>query len=298
MILITGGSGLLGRKLTEALKSDGHEVRHLSRSANSAGETPTFVWDIKNATLDKSALDGVETIVHLAGASIADGRWTSSRKKEILDSRIKSANLLAETIFTNELPVHTFISANAIGIYGNREDEWLYEDSGPEDDWLAKVCKEWEQSVDQFTEWGMRTVTARLGLVLSKEGGALAKMLGPARKGVNPVLGTGKQWYSWIHINDAVDALKHLIENESLKGPYNVVSPNPVRQKEFADKIDKVLDKKTLKPPSPAFLLKLAMGKMAQIVLASARVSSEKLETSGFKFNYKNLDAALEDLVK
>lgn len=296
-ILISGGSGLLGSSLSTLLQNAGNEVRHLSRSARIDSPFPSFQWDIKKGYIDEKALEGVDTIIHLAGASVAEGRWTGSRKKEILDSRIKSADLIAESVFKNDFPIKNFISANAIGIYGHREDEWLYEDSGLEDDWLSQVCQKWEQSVDQFTEWGIRTAIARIGLVLSSEGGALAKMLGPAKRGVNPLLGSGKQWYSWIHIDDAALALKHLIDHENLSGPFNIVSPQPVQQKSFVSSIDKVLDKKTLKPPSPAFLLKLAMGQMAQIVLASTRVSSEKLEKSGFTFKYTDLDIALKDLV-
>jgi len=296
-ILITGGTGLLGRKLTAVLENEGNQVRHLSRSGSSKYGTETFAWDIDKGSIDLKALEGVDTIIHLAGASIADGRWTSSRKKAIIDSRVKSADLLAKVIFENELPIKNFISANAIGIYGNREDEWLYETSGPEDDWLANVCKLWEQSVDQFTEWGIRTASLRIGIILSAEGGALAKMLGMAKRGVNPVIGSGRQWYSWIHIDDAANAIGHIVKNESLTGPFNIVAPNPVTQKEFADQIDKALDKKTLKPPSPAFLIKLAMGKMAQIVLSSTRVSSDKLEQSGFSFDYPKLEDAMGEIV-
>lgn len=296
-VLITGASGLIGKRLTELLVKDNIEVRHLSRSKKEDSSIPVYQWNIKEMTIEEGALNDVETVIHLAGASIASGRWTSSRKKELISSRIDSANLLAKYILKEDSSVKNFISANAIGIYGSREDEWLYESSALEDDWLARLCKDWEQATDQFTEWGIRTASMRIGLVMATEGGALAKLLGPAKLGVNPILGNGKQWYSWIHIDDIVNAMYHLIKNESLNGPFNLVAPNPVTQKAMAEAIDTALNKKTIKPFSPAFMMKLAMGQMAQIVLQSARVSSEKLESSGFSFRYKNIDEALKDLV-
>lgn len=296
-VLISGGSGLIGSKLSRLLLDSGHEVAHLSRSASSDSEIPTYVWNIKEGSIDIKALEGVDSIVHLAGASVADGRWTSSRKKMITDSRIKSTEMLAKAVMDNDIPLKNFICANAIGIYGDRGDEWLYEASAPEDDWMARLCKDWEMATDVFTEWGVRTATIRLGLVLSEAGGALPKLLGPAKMGVNPILGSGKQWYPWIHIEDAVSAIIHIIDDSSLTGPYNIVAPSPVTQKGMAEAIDKVLDKKTFKPFTPGFMMKLAMGEMARIVLSSARVSSEKLLSTGFRFKYTELDAALKDLV-
>lgn len=296
-ILITGGTGLLGKSITKELMAKGHEVVILSRKEDLSGEVKQYAWDINSGKLDERALEGVDTIIHLAGASIADGRWTASRKKVLLDSRVKTAKLLSDTVINNDLPVKNVISASAIGIYGDRGDEWLFENSHGDTKWISQLCDDWEASIDPFTEWGIRTVNMRIGIVLTTEGGALPKLTQGAKMGVNPILGNGKQWYSWIHIEDLVGAFMKAIENEKIFGSLNVVSPYPATNEEMTLAIEKALGKKTFKPKMPAFLMKLGMGKMSSIVLDSARVSSEKLQSLGYVFKFPELDAALKDLL-
>lgn len=288
---------MVGQQLAKKLKATGNEIIGLSRTENLNNEIPLYQWNIKEAYIDERALQQVETIIHLAGAPIADKRWTAARKQAIYDSRIKSTQLLANTIIDKELPVKKFISASAIGIYGNRGDEWLYENSSPEKNWLAQVCKDWEAAVDPLTEWGLRTACIRIGIVLAKNGGALKKMLPPIKMRINPILGDGEQYYSWIHIDDLVGLIEHLINQPNLFGVYNSVAPNPVKFKTFVETIANTLGKKTFKPPTPKFVLDLTMGEMSQIILDSARVSADKIIEKGYAFKYPVLEEALKDIL-
>lgn len=296
-ILITGVTGLLGSQLAKTLIEDGEKVIGLSRKEDLTAEIPLYRWNIKEAYVDKSAFEGTHTIIHLAGAPIADEFWTYKRKDLLYDSRIKATELLADTIIKNDLPVKNFISANAIGIYGNRADEWLCEESSLENNWLANLCKDWEASIDPLTEWGLRTSSVRIGIVLAKNGGALSKMLPPIKRGINPILGNGKQYYSWIHIDDLTGIFKYLINQPNLFGVYNAVAPNPVPFTTFAKSIETVLGKKTIKPPTPKLALRFAMGEMSQIVLDSARVTADKIIRKGYIFKYPDLDEALKDIL-
>jgi len=289
---------LIGRHLSRTLIDEGVQVSGLSRKGNLASEMPLYQWNINEGYIDERALKGVETVVHLAGAPIAGEYWTYKRKEELYDSRIKATNLLANTIIQNNLPVKNFISASAIGIYGNRGDEWLSEESSTEKNWLARLCKVWEAAVDPLTEWGLRTACVRIGIVLAKNGGALDKMLPAIKKGINPVLGGGQQYYSWIHIDDLVGILKYIIHNSIIFGVYNAVAPNPVRFNSFTKSIEKAIGKKTFKPPVPKLLLRFGMGKMSQIVLDSARVSADKISLKGYKFKYPDIDEAMQQVVK
>lgn len=296
-ILITGGTGLVGQQLSQKLLAKGKEVCWLSRNPNSSSAILQFIWDVEAGIIDKKAFKGVDTIIHLAGAPIADKRWTAARKKAIYYSRIKSTELLTKYIIEEELPVKTFISASAIGIYGDRGDEWLYENSSEEKNWLAKVCCDWEAATDPLTEWGLRTACVRIGLVLAKEGGALSKMLPPVKMGINPILGSGSQYYSWIHIDDLVGIFEQLVDDENLFGIFNAVAPNPVTFKEFITALGNALGKKTFKPRVPEKLMKLMMGDMSQVLFDSARVSSKKITDKGYKFKYSNINEALPNLV-
>jgi len=296
-ILITGGTGLVGQQLSQKLLAEGKEVCWLSRTPKQDTAIPQYIWDVEAGIIDKKAFKGVDTIVHLAGAPIADKRWTAARKKAIYNSRIKSTELLTKYIVEGELLVKTFISASAIGIYGDRGDEWLYENSSEEKNWLAKVCCDWEAAVDPMTEWGLRTACVRIGLVLAKEGGALSKMLPPLKMGINPILGSGGQYYSWIHIDDLVGIFEQLVDDENLFGIFNAVAPNPVTFKEFIIALGNALGKKTFKPRVPEKLMKLMMGDMSQVLFDSARVSSKKIEGKGYKFKYSTINEALPDLV-
>lgn len=296
-ILITGGSGLVGNALTQKLLSNGHTVNWLSRTENFDKPVKQYRWNIEQNYIDEKAFEGVDTIVHLAGAGIADKRWTESRKRLIEDSRIKSLQLLSNLIIEKSLPVKNFISTSAIGIYGNRGAELLYEDSSPEKNWLATVCKDWETAVDPLTEWGLRTAIVRVGIVLSTKGGALPKLLDPIKKGINPTLGSGNQYYSWIHLEDLAGIFTKIIEDPKIIGTYNAVAPNPATFSVFVKQLEETLNKKTFSPKVPGFFMKLGLGQMARIVLDSANVSAQKIIDKGYQFKFETLNSAFHNLL-
>lgn len=296
-ILITGGTGLLGTAISKSLIEKGNEVCYLSRTENLSAEIKQYKWDIAKAKIDINAFDGVTDVVHLAGAGVADKRWTASRKTQIADSRIASAQLLSNIIIENELPVQNFISASAIGIYGNRDDEWLYENSAPENNWLADICQQWEAATDDLTEWGIRTANVRIGLVMANNGGALAKLTTGVKLGVNPILGDGKQYYSWIHIDDLVGIFIHLLNNENIIGPINAVAPEPVNNKTFTIAIQKAMGKKALNPKMPRLAMDLALGEMASVLFDSVRVNADLIQEKGYQFKFETIDKALTNLL-
>jgi len=298
-ILVTGGTGLVGQKIIELLRKQGaHEVFILSRNPDPLAEVKEFYWDIHKKEIDESALN-VDFIIHLAGAGVADKRWTEDRKQEILDSRVESTKLLFEEVKEKKIPLKGFISASAVGYYGFGNAKHTYtEDHTPADDFLAMVVQKWEEEVFNFSTLDIRTVALRIGIVLSEEGGALEKMVPPVKFGVGAPLGSGKQMMSWIHIDDLARMFVWSIENESLKGVYNAVAPNPVSNKEMTRKIAKVLGKPLILPNVPSLALKLALGEMAEMVLNGNKVSSDKIEETGFLFDYPELEPALESLLK
>lgn len=293
-ILITGGSGIIGTRLTEMLIEQGHEVSHLGRTKKT-GKINSFVWDVDRGIIDEQALKDVDTVVHLAGATVADHRWTKKRKHEILESRTKSTTLLARYLERNQ-NIKTVVCASAIGYYGYRSDESEFtEDSDPGEDFLASVVKAWEGEVDKIQN--KRIVKLRVGIVLSKKGGALEKMVTPIRWMVGSPLGTGKQWVSWIHLDDLCRMFIKAIEDSTMRGVYNATAPHPVNNKELTQAIAKTLHKPLWLPNVPAFVLNVVIGEMADIVLNGSIVSSKKIQQTGFKFLYPNLDNALKDLL-
>ncbi|MBL7872863.1 MAG: TIGR01777 family oxidoreductase [Cyclobacteriaceae bacterium] len=296
-ILITGASGLIGSRLTDLLLKKGYPVSHLSRSAR-GGKVPSFVWDVDKGEMDDQALKGVETIIHLAGAGVADKRWSKSRKKEILVSRIKSTDLLYKKLSSINHFVTTVVSASAIGYYGFEGDEVLTEDSRPGTDFLADVTKQWEAEVDTLADLKLRVVKLRIGIVLSEKGGALPEMAKPIRLGVGSPLGTGKQQLSWIHIDDLCEMFIHAIETNQMKGAYNGVTGSWVTNEELTTAIARTLKKPLWLPNVPAFVLKMIVGEMAAIVLGGSKVSADKIKKTGFVFNYTELDATLKKLLK
>lgn len=297
-VLITGASGLVGTRLTAMLVQKDYQISHLCRSS-SKGPIPTFQWDVNAGTIENGALDEVDTIVHLAGAGIADKRWSASRKKEILESRTKSSELLFQNLKQNNHKVKTFVSASAIGIYGEGGPEQTFtEEDQPADDFLADVVKQWEDSVSKMESLGIRVIKIRIGILLSEKGGALAEMVKPIKWGVGSPLGSGKQLISWIHIDDVCRIFMKAIEDESMAGAYNAVSPNAVTNKEMTEAIAKVLDKPLWAPHVPGFVLRLILGKMSDLVLKGSKVSSEKIQSSNFDFQFLDLKEALEDLLK
>jgi uncharacterized protein len=295
-ILISGASGLVGRALVPHLTKGGHQVVRLVRARPAAGEAAVF-WDPDTGTLDPAALEGFDTVIHLSGESIASGRWTEAKKARIRDSRVKSTALLAGRIERLSRPPGVLLCASAIGYYGDRGDEVLKEDSPRGKDFLAGVCQAWEAASDPAARIGVRVVRHRFGVILSPNGGALAKMLLPFKLGLGGRIGDGRQSMSWITIDDVVGAIDHALATKLLRGPVNTVGPNPVTNAEFTATLGRVLHRPTIFP-MPAFAARLAFGEMADaLLLSSQRVVPERLMTSGYRFRYPDLEAALRHLL-
>jgi uncharacterized protein (TIGR01777 family) len=293
-VLITGGSGLVGSGLTELLLQKGYHVSHLGRSP-SMGKVKCHRWSVTGNFIDPKALEGVDAIIHLAGAGVAEKRWTEARKKE---SRTKSTELLHETLKSQPNQVKVVISATAVGYYGlSTSDDWYDETKGPGTDFLASVCKAWEEAADPIETLGKRLVKIRVGVVLSSKGGALLQMAQPVKWGVGAALGTGKQWVSWIHMNDLCQIFLRAIENESMTGIYNAVAPNPVTNKDLNRAIAKSLHRPLWLPPVPEFALKIMLGEMSQIVVTGARVTCDKVKSAGVEFQFTDASAATKDLL-
>ena len=289
---------MIGRRLTELLLQSQYHVSHLGRARREDG-VPSFVWSVEGQTMDEHALEGVGTIIHLAGANVADERWTVARKKEILESRTRSASLLYEYLRKSTHTVRCVISASAIGYYGvDRDDNVLIEESKAGKDFLAQVVDQWEQAVDRIATLGIRVVKIRTGIVLSDRGGALQEIARPIRWGVGASLGSGDQWVSWVHLDDLCRVFIKAVEDESTSGPYNAVAPNPVNNRNLTTAIARILKRPLWLPAVPAFVLRAILGEMADVVLHGAKVSCSKIEKTGFTFQFLNLDSALIDLLK
>ena len=296
-ILISGSHGLVGKALIRALVEDGHEVVRLVRSGQTIGELEVE-WHPNHGRIDAQRLEGFDAVVHLAGESIASGRWTDEKKRSIRDSRVKGTTLLSETIAQLSQPPAVFISASAIGYYGNRGDEELTETSPPGNDFLASVCVEWEESTQAATKRGIRTILARFGVILDRNGGALAKMLTPFRMGIGGRVGDGQQWMSWIALDDVINALKFLLLDASVHGPVNIVAPNPVTNAEFTKALGRVLSRPTIFPV-PVFAARLAFGEVADaLLLSSQRVEPAVLTERGFAPYWPRLEPALQHLLQ
>jgi len=295
-ILITGASGLVGSHLTERLLKNGYDVAHLSRGTK--GAVPTFQWDVDSGNLDAKAFEGVDAIIHLAGASVADKRWTKKRKKEILDSRVKSTQLLFNELQKNKHIVRQFISASAIGYYGLTDDEKVFKENDlPGSDFLAQVTRQWEHEVEKFSSIGIREARMRIGVVLAKEGGALEPISKTVKYYLGAPLGSGDQYMSWIHIDDVCGLFIHALENQDLSGPVNAVAPNPVTNKALTRAVADHLGKPMFFPAVPHFALRIILGEMADMVTRGSKISADKAIQSGYRFKFKTLDAALDDLL-
>jgi uncharacterized protein (TIGR01777 family) len=291
-VLISGGSGLVGGALTGALRADGHTVRYLVRPGGKAAPGDVQ-WNPLSALVDVPAMEGFDAVVNLNGASIADGRWTSKRKTILRGSRVDSTRVLVDALSHLKQPPRVFVCASATGYYGNRGDEVLTETSGYGNDFLAMLCRAWEGEAARASSSGIRTVIARFGIVLSAEGGALSRMLTPFRLGAGGRLGSGRQWMSWIALEDAVKVLRAAIDDARWNGALNLVSPEPVRNSDFTRVLASVLHRPAI-CPAPAFALRLALGEMADaLLLSSQRVLPECLRQYGYAFRYENLEAAL-----
>lgn len=296
-ILITGGSGLVGTQLTAMLLTEGHEIVHLSRSSKKRKDgVLVYVWDTKAGTIDAKAIDGVDAIVHLAGAGVADERWTAKRKEIILSSRVETAGLLQKVLSENEHRVKVFLSASGMGYYGDNGSKAMTESDPVGSDFLAEVCKYWEQATDPIEAMGIRRAIFRISLVLSREGGALPKMDLPVKMGMGSYFGNGKQIYSWIHIEDLCRLFIMALKEESFQGIYNTATPHQLSNKQFTKVLASVLGRPFIPAPVPRFMLKTILGQMSETVLGSIALDMTKLTTSGFTFKYPSLEDALRNL--
>jgi len=302
-VLITGGTGMVGTSLTQLLLSKGYQVIVLTRQPR-VSNVPNLtyaVWDIDKGYIDPSAIHNADTIVHLAGAGVADKRWSKKRKQEIVDSRVLSGALLVKYLTENSHQVKTLVAASAIGWYGPDTAQSLmngFTETDPVDGaYLGATCKSWEESVKPIEALGIRLVTLRIGIVLNKKGGALAEFIKPAQFGMATIFGNGKQMVSWIHHHDLCKMMIHGIETTSIIGVYNAVSPDPISNKDLIITITKKLRGFYLPIPVPAFVLKIMLGEMSIEILKSAKVSSKKIQGAGFNFDYPTLHSALNDLL-
>ena len=300
-VLITGGSGFIGKKITDLLQRNGYSVSILSRRGGNFGNVETFKWDPYAGTIDDAAFKDLFGIIHLAGAGIADKKWSRQRKDEIMESRVKSAELIhskLKELDEKERP-EVFISASGIGYYGYDTGSILVNESSRfGDDFLATVCKEWELAADTFKNLSMRVVKFRIGLVLSKAGGALPVMMRPVKFGLGAGLGRGDQYISWIHVDDLTRMFLKGLEEPEFEGIFNAVGSAPVTNKNFMRSIAKTIKKPFFLPNVPSFALKTVMGEMASMVTGGNKVSSEKIESKSFEFHFRELDKALENLLK
>lgn len=296
-VLISGSTGLIGAELILALKDRGHQVVRLVRHEFQRGENK-ILWDPEHYEIDVNDFEGFDVVINLAGENISSGRWTHEKKKKILNSRVIGTHMLSELLKILSRPPRVFISASAVGIYGSCGDQILDESLPPGDGFLAEVCTKWEQAAKPAADKGVRVLLMRMGAVLSEKGGVLGKMLLPFKLCLGGVIGSGEQYMSWISIDDLIGAFLHVISNESISGPVNVVAPAPVTNREFTKTLGKILSRPTILP-LPAFAAKLLFGEMArELLLSSARVAPKKLEESGYSFLYPDLASALRHLLE
>jgi uncharacterized protein (TIGR01777 family) len=293
-LLVSGSTGLVGSALVPALEAEGHKVKRLVRKEPTS-ESEIF-WNPTTKT-DSSKLDGFDGVIHLAGESII-GRWNAEKKAKIRSSRIEGTKSLVDAAVSVSSPPKVFMCASAIGYYGDRGNELLREDSAPGIGFLPEVCQEWESAAAAATSKGIRVVNTRFGIVLSDKGGAVKQMLTPFKLGLGGKVGSGHQYYSWIAIDDVVAAINYVLQNETISGPVNFVSPNPVKNEEFTRILAKVLFRPAIFP-MPAFAAKKVFGEMADaLLLASAKVEPSKLLESHYPFRYPELEGALRNILE
>jgi uncharacterized protein (TIGR01777 family) len=296
-IIVTGASGLIGSALTAALKTTGDNVIRVVRSEQHR-QADAVRWDPESGAVDRAAFENADAVVHLAGENIAQGRWTPAKKARIRDSRVNATAKLCQTIATLDRPPKTLLCASAVGYYGDRGNETLTEASLPGTGFLANVCREWEAATVNAARKGIRIANLRFGVVLSATGGALAKLLPSFRLGLGGIIGRGAQYMSWISLDDAVGAIRHVLPNETLNGPINMVAPNAVTNREFTKALGSVLFRPTILP-LPALVIRLLFGEMADaLLLSSQRVKPTKLVESGYIFQQPNIEIVLRQLLR
>ncbi|MCZ2473093.1 TIGR01777 family protein [Aquirufa ecclesiirivi] len=292
-ILITGGTGFIGKALQKQLRSSGHEVVILSRSGGD------FHWDPAKGEMDIRALEGLDAIIHLAGAGIAEKRWTESRKEELIQSRVQSSQTLYQALKQHPHQVHTFISASGIGYYGADTGERLCEESTePGQDFIASCTQAWEGSLKGIEGLGIRVVKFRIGLVMGNGGGIFPVLQKPIRWFVGANIGTGKQWQSWIHLKDLIGMFQWALREKTMQGVYNAVAPEPLRQSELNQQLARAMHRPLFLPAVPAFALRLVLGEMAVLVTGGNLVSSDRIQKeAGFSFRFVRFSEALKDLI-
>jgi hypothetical protein len=295
-VLITGGSGLIGRHLTALLQKEGYEVGWLTRSNTAVSGVQAFTWNAEKKFIHPGAFSETDHVIHLAGTSVA-WLWTSGYKRKILASRIDTARLIFDQMKRVPNKVKTFISASGIGYYGDGGERWLDEDAPAGNDFLAKVCVKWEEAANQFEQLGKRVAIFRTGIVMAREGGTLPPLMLSMKFGIAPVFGKGKQFYSWIHIDDLCSMYLNAIRNETISGVYNAVAPNPVPFRELIDQVVLARKKRYIRFAVPKFLLKLTLGGFGETLLGSQRCRPEKIRDRGFLWKYADLRPALENLL-
>ncbi len=295
-VLIGGGSGLIGMRLSYLLKQQGYEVIHLSRKADLKATYPRYKWNLETGEVDDEAIRKADFVINLAGAGIADKRWTASRKKLIIESRVKSMLLFKNAFKKIGKSPTAFIAASATGFYGDQGEEWLDENSKAGEGFLAESTQAWENSTIELEALDTRIVTIRIGIVLSTKGGALPKLVLSQKFRIGTYFSTGNQYYPWIHIDDLCSIFIKSIEDNKMAGTFNGVAPNSVTNYQLTKAIATAKKINVIMAPAPAFLLRLGMGEMADVVLTSARVSAKKMENTGFEYKFPDLTLALIDL--
>lgn len=300
-VIVTGSTGLVGRALVRSLLSDGHEVTRLVRGGAQefrAPGTKAVQWEPEKGSVNAAELEGHDAAVHLAGDPIAEGRWDDEKKRLIRESRVKGTRLLAETLAGLSEKPRVLVSASATGFYGDRGEEALHEESASGEDFLSEVCREWEKATLAASQAGIRVVHLRIGFVLSAEGGGLPKMLTPFKLGVGGRVGSGRQFISWLTLDELVSIIRRALEDEHLRGPVNAVAPGAVTNAEFTKTLGHVLGRPTVLPV-PAFAARLAFGEMADaILLSSTRVVPARLQEAGYQFQHPELEGALKHVLK
>jgi uncharacterized protein (TIGR01777 family) len=295
--LVTGSSGLIGSDLVAALKDRGHQVIRLVRSEDQLSDN-RLLWDPEHHELNMADFEGFDVVINLAGENIASGLWTEAKKKKIRDSRVLTTHMLCELLAMLNKPPKILVNASAVGYYGDRGDEILDENSLPGTGFLAEVCQKWEEATKPASDKGIRVILLRFGAILSSKGGVLGKMRLPFKLGLGGVIGSGKQYMSWISIDDLIGVVLHVISNDSLSGPVNTVTPEPVTNKEFTKTLGKTLNRPTILPV-PAFAVKLIFGEMGdELLLSSTKAVPSKLEASDYTFLYPDLASALKHLLE
>ena len=294
-ILITGGSGLIGKYLQKVLLQKGYAVSNLSSNPS----TKNFYWNIETGEIDIEALKNADHIIHLAGANIGAKRWTERQKRLIIESRTQSAQLLFDTITKLDKRPKTFISASAVGYYGAITSEHIFtETDEPANDFLGNVCEQWEKSADRIEELGIRVVKLRTGVVLTPHNGVLEKIRRPIKYGFGSSFGNGKQYFPWIHINDLCEMYYKAIADKTFSGAYNAVAPQHCSNKLFVKNLALMSGKSVLLPSIPSFIFRVAFGEMSDLLLKGSRISSQKIEDKGFQYQFPTLESALTDLLK